>query len=222
VGRPTVLIISDEAEFSRAITSCWSRERNAPVFVFKNSNGCNALDTQSFDLVIAGGLHCGSAEQLFDVIRAAGKLAIYVATDATEPAGQQIILLPESHNWPDMAVRVASRMLECEAVKAELARAQQQVLELEQQAALGRYMLEARHNLNNALTSVLGHSDLVLLDADELSPTVRSQIETIRNMSMRMNEIMQRFSSLQKEMQLVEQQSGKKKAKAARAQGSVL
>jgi hypothetical protein len=46
---------------------------------------------------------------------------------------------------------------------------------------------------------------------------VRGQIETIRNMSLRMNEIMQRFSSLQKEMQLVEQQSGKRKAKAASA-----
>ena len=78
-------------------------------------------------------------------------------------------------------------------------------------------MLEARHNLNNALTSVLGNSDLVLLDADKFSETVRAQIETIRNMSLRMNEIMQRFSSLEKEMRLVEQQSWKKKAKAASA-----
>jgi len=76
--------------------------------------------------------------------------------------------------------------------------------------------LEVRHNLNNALTSVLGNSDLILLDAPELPPAMRNQVETIRNMGMRMNEIMQRFSSLQKEMELVEQQSMKKAAAVGR------
>jgi hypothetical protein len=78
-------------------------------------------------------------------------------------------------------------------------------------------MIEARHNLNNALTSVLGNSDLLMMEAESLDPNLRSQVETIRNMAMRMNEIMQRFSSLQKEMQLVEQQVWKKKAKSAGA-----
>jgi signal transduction histidine kinase len=78
-------------------------------------------------------------------------------------------------------------------------------------------MLEARHNLNNALTSVLGNSELILLEPEALSTNLRAQIETIRNMGMRMNEIMHRFSSLQKEMQLVEQQAWKKGVKTARA-----
>ena len=75
-------------------------------------------------------------------------------------------------------------------------------------------MLEMRHNLNNALTSVLGNSELILLDSEPLSPALRMQVETIHNMGMRMNEIMQRFSSLQKEMELVEQQVWKKSSKA--------
>jgi hypothetical protein len=73
-------------------------------------------------------------------------------------------------------------------------------------------MLEVRHNFNNALTAVLGNSDLILLDAPGLPPTMRAQVETIRNMGMRMNEIMHRFSSLQKEMELMDQQSMKKAA----------
>jgi len=88
---------------------------------------------------------------------------------------------------------------------------------LEREASLGRYMLEVRHNLNNALTSVLGNSDLILLDADQLPASLRSQVETIRNMGMRMNEILHRFSSLQKEMLLIEQQSGSKGARSATA-----
>src|SRR5262249_36921689 len=74
---------------------------------------------------------------------------------------------------------------------------------LERQATLGRYMLEMRHNLNNALTSVLGNSDLLLLEPGTLSAPARAQIETIRNMTLRIHEILQRFSSLEKEMNVV-------------------
>src|SRR4029077_16850631 len=79
---------------------------------------------------------------------------------------------------------------------------------LERQATLGRYMLEMRHNMNNALTSVLGNSDLLLLEPGSQSAQTRAQIETIRNMTLRIHEIMQRFSSLEKEMNVVAQQAG--------------
>jgi signal transduction histidine kinase len=81
-------------------------------------------------------------------------------------------------------------------------------------------MLDARHNLNNALTSILGNSDLILLDPSALPAAQRSQVETIRNMAMRLHEIMRRFSSLQKEMQLVEQQGKKKPAGKSAAAGA--
>jgi signal transduction histidine kinase len=106
-----------------------------------------------------------------------------------------------------------------ERAKHELCRLQHINTELEREASLGRYMLEVRHNLNNALTSVLGNSDLILLEAEQLPAPLRQQVETIRNMSMRMNEIMHRFSSLQKEMQLMEEQSMQKVAKAAAGRG---
>ncbi len=78
---------------------------------------------------------------------------------------------------------------------------------LERQATLGRYMLDVRHTLNNALTSVLGNSELLLLEPGSLSVASRSQIETIRNMAVRMHEILQRFSSIEKEFNAVEQQA---------------
>ena len=78
---------------------------------------------------------------------------------------------------------------------------------LERQAALGRYMLDVRHTLNNALTSVMGNSELLLLEPASFSGTSRSQIETIRNMAVRMHEILQRFSSIEKELNAVEQQA---------------
>jgi hypothetical protein len=68
-------------------------------------------------------------------------------------------------------------------------------------------MLEMRHSLNDALTSVLGNSDLLLLEPGTLSAQSRAQVETIRNMALRIHEIMQRFSSLEKEMNVVAQQA---------------
>ena len=88
--------------------------------------------------------------------------------------------------------------------------------ELEKEAALGSYMLEVRHNVNNALTSILGNCELALLEPESLTPTLRAQFETIRNMGLRLNEIMQRFSSLQKEMELIHQQSNEKEHRKTR------
>ena len=65
---------------------------------------------------------------------------------------------------------------------------------------------EMRHSLNNALTSVLGNSELLLLEPAAFSAQVREQLEIIRNMGLRMHEIIQRFSSLESEMKVAEEQ----------------
>jgi hypothetical protein len=53
----------------------------------------------------------------------------------------------------------------------------------------------------------MGNSELLLLEPESFSPSVHSQIETIRNMAVRMHEILQRFSSIEKELNAVEQQA---------------
>jgi hypothetical protein len=48
---------------------------------------------------------------------------------------------------------------------------------------------------------------LLLLEPGSFSAQTRAQLETIRNMTLRIHEIMQRFSSLEKEMNVVAQQA---------------
>ena len=84
-------------------------------------------------------------------------------------------------------------------------------------ATLGQYVIEMRHSLNNALTSVLGNSELLLLEPGAFSAGVRSQIDTIRNMALRMHEVLQRFSSLEKELTFVEQQAVKEQKRKPQA-----
>jgi len=75
------------------------------------------------------------------------------------------------------------------------------------QATLGRYMYDMKHNMNNALTSLLGNAELLLLEPGGLSAQSLAQIKTIHTMALRINEVMQRFSSLASELREGETQS---------------
>jgi hypothetical protein len=93
-------------------------------------------------------------------------------------------------------------------------RAERLGVESQRHASLGRYMLEMRPSVNNALTSVLGNADLLLLEPEKVSEESHDQIRTIQTMALRLNEIMQRFSSLAAEMR-----SGEKESQAETAPG---
>jgi signal transduction histidine kinase len=218
VNRPTVVIVSDVPEFSAALTRRWLAERSVPSFILADSNSLAEVSKGEFGLAVLGGLSTEVLTPVLDALKVSGKPLIHVSKlNGYAPHGPITIL--ESPGWHDLLVTIAEQILERERVNDELAKTLETLAKVEQQAALGRYMLEARHNLNNALTSILGNSDLILLDAATLPAPQRSQVETIRNMAMRLNEIMQRFSSLQKEMQLMEQQGKKKPAKKSAAAG---
>lgn len=213
--RPTVAIITEDAAFANALTRRWLAEREVPAFVLMqgDSDFQNALD---FNLAIAIRMEPEKLAAAVDSLHTTGKPAILVSSrNGISTDRTNLTVLPEVPEWADLVVVVAQQILQRERTKQELGRLHRMNTELERNASLGRYMLEVRHNLNNALTSVLGNSDLILLDAEQLPATLRQQVETIRNMSMRMNEIMHRFSSLQKEMQLIEEQSMQKVSKAA-------
>src|SRR6266478_1093291 len=122
-------------------------------------------------------------------------------------AGPQVRILQQREGWLDALVLVSAEILRLGQALVRAHRAEQAKKSLEQQATLGRYMLDVRHTLNNSLTSVLGNSELLVLDPGSLSAAERSQIETIRNMAVRMHEILRRFSSIEKELNAVEKQA---------------
>jgi signal transduction histidine kinase len=68
-------------------------------------------------------------------------------------------------------------------------------------AILGRYMVEMRHGFNNAMTSLLGNAELLLQDPGAYPARVLEQLQTIRAMAVRMNQMVQRFSALETEME---------------------
>jgi signal transduction histidine kinase len=224
VDTPTVLIISDEVDFSRRVTARWQMERTVPTFTLLSGELWPRFAVDVFDVAIIGELRRDLLSVVLEPLHSTGQPIFCVCQD---PATAQLVhdrwprasILRRSEHWLETLVLAA-----CEAVHRSRAESRARIAEsscavLERQATLGRYMIEMRHNLNNALTSVLGNSDLLLLEPGSLSAQSRAQIETVRNMTLRIHEIMQRFSSLEKEMNVValqaETDSGKSYAAGA-------
>lgn len=222
MNQPTVVIVSDDPEFSGAISSRWQQERGAPAFTLVSGDVCNGLSPETFDLAIVGNVRSELQNSVLKTLEQSGKpvLLVYDQRSGSQSGERhpRLLLLEQQEGWLETLVLVASEVLRrCDAL-ARLRRAEQTNAVLERQAALGRYVIDMRHNLNNALTSILGNSELLLLDSNLLSGQPHSQVETIRNMALRMNETLQRFSSLEKELNVVARQSEaepKNKAQAA-------
>ncbi len=212
VDTPTVLIISDEVDFSRRITARWQMERNVPTFTLLSGELWPRFAVDVFDVAIIGKLRRELLSVVLEPLHSTGQPIFCVAQDAAtsqlvRDRWPRVSILRPSEHWLETLVLAAVEAVHRSRSEGRARAAELSCSVLEREATLGRYMLEMRHNLNNALTSVLGNSDLLLLEPGSLSAQTRAQIETIRNMTLRIHEIMQRFSSLEKEMNVVAQQA---------------
>lgn len=227
MDQASVLIVSDEAELARAVTARWQSERTVPAFTLMSSDVCLGLDPDTFQLAIAGGLRPQALSVVLEAMEAAGKRVLFVSKDmrvvqTVRDRWPGMAIVRQQENWLDTLVLVAGEILRRVGAEAEAQRLEEANQLLERQAHLGRYMLEMRHTLNNTLTSVLGNSELLLLEPGSLSAGARSQIETIRNMSLRMHEILQRFSSLEKELTVVDRQAERESGAKSQAAAASL
>jgi signal transduction histidine kinase len=209
---PTVLIISDDPDFSRRITARWQMERTVPTFTLLSGELWPRFAVDVFDVAIVGELRRELLSVVLEPLHSAGPPVFCVCQNGAtaqlvRERWPRISILRPSEHWLETLVLAASEAVHRSRAEARARAAESCCAALERQAMLGRYMLEMRHSMNNALTSVLGNSDLLLLEPGSLSAQTRAQIETIRSMTLRIHEIMQRFSSLEKEMNVVAKQA---------------
>jgi len=214
LDQPTVVIVSDDAEFSRRVTARWQMERCVPTFTLLSGDLWPRFAGDAFDVAIVGPLRRDLLSVVLETLDSSSQPAFFVSDDAAtadtvRQRWPRIPVLRPHESWLDALVFAAAEALHRSAAAARARRAEQAKMALEREATLGRYVIEMRHTLNNALTSVLGNSELLLLEPGALSAPARAQIETIRNMTLRMHEILQRFSSLEKEMSVVAQQAAR-------------
>ncbi|HEY1272103.1 MAG TPA: histidine kinase dimerization/phospho-acceptor domain-containing protein [Terriglobales bacterium] len=222
----TVLILADQADFARAVMGRWQAERSVPAFTLMSGDLCPGISASAFDIAIVGEVRPGVLPSILTILESVWKPVVFVAPDgatATAVRGThtRTLVLRQYEGWLDAVVLLAAETLRCAQAVVQAGRSERRAASLEAQATLGRFMLDMRHTLNNALTSVLGNSELLLLEPGVMSAQTLEQIDTIRNMAIRMNEILQRFSSLETELRYVERQAAHEARTAARAAASM-
>jgi len=223
--QPSVLIISDDPEFSRTVVNRWQTERLVPEFTIVSSAVCNGARVSEYQVAILGGMPPETSLTTLARLAASNRPAVVVAKDAAlvkriRDEHPRALVLREYLGWLEALVLVAGEALRRAEVMDRARKAEEKATSNERLATLGRYMLDMRHSVNNALTSVLGNAELLLLEPGGFSPEVRDQIDTIHTMALRIHEIVQRFSSLDTEMSFAERESQSDTAKRARASSS--
>jgi signal transduction histidine kinase len=213
VDHPTVLVISDDVGFSRTVSARWQAERNVPAFTMLSGDLWPRM-VDDFDVAIVGPLRRELLSMILEPLHATPQPLFCVCEGAStaklvRERWPKASVLRFDENWLESLILAAGEAVHRSAAETRARAAEQNCSRLERHAMLGRYMLDMRHGLNNALTSLLGNSDLLLIEPGSLSAQARGQIETIRNMTLRIHEVMQRFSSLEKEMNVEAQQAAR-------------
>lgn len=207
-----VLILTDETEFARLLTACWQTERQAPGITVISSELWRENDVPPHDLVVVGPVREGKLTSLLRSLDPATAVILCVPADSRE-YGQlrakypRLVHIPLREDWAQTLLLVAGESLRRAEALRIARQAERNAAKNENHATLGRYMLDMKHNVNNALTSMLGNAELLLLEPGQLSSQSLAQIKTIHSMAMRINEVIQRFSSLASEMQEAENAS---------------
>ncbi|MGB2591507.1 MAG: hypothetical protein WBG02_10180 [Candidatus Acidiferrum sp.] len=208
----SVLILTDEPEFARLLTACWQTERQAPGITVLSSELWKNHEVAPYDLVVVGPVVEGKLPGVLRSFESTTAVILCVPTDSQE-LGQlrtrhpRLVHIPLREDWAQTLLLVAGESLRrAEALRVSK-QAERRAAKNEHHATLGRYMMDMKHSVNNALTSMLGNAELLLLEPGQLSSQSLAQIKTIHSMALRINEIMQRFSSLASEMREAENAS---------------
>jgi hypothetical protein len=209
----SVLIVSDDPDFARTLTARWQSERHVPEITLVTSSVWHPASASNYDLAIVGPIRNGSPAAILAAISASPRTAaIFFAEDEKHIASlhaehPHLLVVPRQDGWAGTIILVSIEALRRVEAVRRAQRAEGLALASQSHATLGRYMLEMRPGVNDALTSVMGNADLLLLEPGQTAGESREQIQTIHTMALRLNEIMQRFSSLATEMRAGEKES---------------
>jgi len=201
----SVLILTDESEFARLLTACWRTERQAPAITVLGSSLWREHEGAPHDLVVVGPVHDGKLADILRSLEPAAAVILCAPADSGDfgtlrAKHPRLVHVPLREDWAQTLLLVAGESLRRSEAVRKARQAERSASQNQNYATLGRYMMDMKHNVNNALTSMLGNAELLLLEPGQLSSQSLAQIKTIHNMALRINEIMQRFSSLANEM----------------------
>jgi signal transduction histidine kinase len=219
LNRSSILIISDDPEFARTVASNWRSGNHAAEITLATSDVGRPSSGAGYEVVMVGPVQSGRLSAILSELELGqNTVTISVLEDESAcaflaPKHPHVVFLPRQTGptgrggWIATLFAVSGEALRHVEALRRAHRAERLAIENQNYALLGRYMLEVRSSVNNALTSVLGNADLLLVERGQMTGDAREQIQTIHAMTLRLSEIMQRFSSLVTEVRLSEKES---------------
>jgi len=208
----SVLILTDETEFARVVAGCWQAQRKSPDITVLNSRLWRNYDATAHDLIVVGPISGRKHHEILRSLDQQPAVILCIPADARESDElraqyPRVLHVQQREDWTHTLLLLAGETLRRVEALSFARQAEREAARYQHLATLGRYMTDMKHSVNNALTSMLGNAELLLLEPGQLSSQSLGQIRTIHSMAMRMNEIMLRFSSLASEMREAENAS---------------
>lgn len=205
-----ILIVSDDSEFVRSLTARWRAEKDSPTLTAVSSGVSRQACSAGYEIVVVGPLREGTALPPGPAVHPESVVCAVGDQQSLEMvrgAHSDWLLIPECPGWTKILFSLAGEILRRKA--AETRARESEITNLSQRrfGILGKSLLEARPGMVNALTSLLGNADLILLSEEPLPDHCRENVRTIHTMALRLNEIVQRLSSIENEMELSEGKS---------------
>jgi hypothetical protein len=205
-----ILIVSDDSEFVRSLVARWRMEKDFPVITAVSSGVSRQASSSGYEIIVVGPLReCmalpgGPAVHPDSVVCAVGDEE---SLEMVRAAHSDWLTLPECPGWTKILFSLAGEVLRRTAAETRAREVEITNLSQKRFGILGKSLLEARPGMVNALTSLLGNADLILLSEEPLPGHCRENVRTIHTMALRLNEIVQRLSSIENEMELSERKS---------------
>ena len=122
-------------------------------------------------------------------VRGKGTILVVVANKPSEYTEEDVVQLRRF-------VSSVQVILERRAMEEELARSQRELLRQERLRLVGQLASGVAHDINNALSPVLGYVDLLLQTEPDLSPRVRGYLERIKQAGESIADTVQRLRNL--------------------------
>ena len=214
-----VLIVTDNASFGRDLSTHWQMQHEVPEFTTVSSEGSEFIGIEKFaaldgyDLALIGKV---SKEHLHSVLhRTRNVPAVLVWTPpGVAPSDLReefpnTLPLRECASMVESTVSVGVALLLRTQYQKKVACTHTLATDDKIHAALGRYMVESRPNLNNALTSILGTAELMEIGNFRSADRVRDDVKTIHMMALRIQSMLQHFSVVEAEMKLKQRDGSK-------------
>ena len=125
-------------------------------------------------------------------------------------AGRRVVQLRRGTGWTEIAAALALENILGERALRQVEEMEELLCGTKRFSTLGKFIAGQQHELANALTSLMGHAELLMTQRD-VPDDVQRKIGTVHAMSLRICDVLQQLSSLDRELQMTERLGMQKK-----------